>query len=262
MKNSILTASNSAKLLKKSIKKGKISVITNAIIHKIKLKKCFNKIKWRISKINGNFLKKEFFFIKHNKKFLINLKHLKEKQLNKKNKKQSHFLKITRKNYIKFKKYSLSTAKSIKFNKLSFSLYNKFLLFIFRVGKKNIWEHKFSSIFDLLALKLHYSKSLLLLKIFIRLFTRVEVKKVKARKRITHIPFFIKLHRSIFLALKWVFLAAIKKKGNVSFQNKLFTELLQIITQKSSFSLQKVEENNILAFKNRSNIHYRWQKTR
>lgn len=260
MKNSIITATNSSKFLKKGLKKSKLSVNLNANIRRIKLKKCSNKIKWRISKIKGNSFKKEFFFIKHNKKLLINLKNLKYKQINKKNKKKPQFLKIARKNYIKFKKYSLST--SVKSAKLSFSLYNKFLLFIFRVGKKNIWENKFSSIFDLLALKLHYSKSLLLLKIFIRLFTRVEVKKVKARKRITHIPFFIKLPRSIFLALKWVFLAAVKKKGNISFQNKLFTELLQILTQKSSFSLQKVEENNILAFKNRSNIHYRWQKTR
>jgi ribosomal protein S7 len=262
MKNSIITSTNSSKFLKKGLKKSKLPVNLNVNIRRIKLKKCSNKIKWRISKIKSNFFKKGYFLIKHNKKLLINLKNLKYKQINKKNKKKSPFVKIARKNYIKFKKYSLSTLTPVKSAKLSFSLYNKFLLFIFRVGKKNIWEHKFSSIFDLLTLKLHYSKSLLLLKIFIRLFTRVEVKKVKARKRITHIPFFIKLPRSIFLALKWVFLAAVKKKGNISFQNKLFTELLQIITQKSSFSLQKVEENNILAFKNRSNIHYRWQKTR
>lgn len=262
MKNSIITVSNSSKIFKKNLKKNKLSINTNFNIRKIKLKKCFNKIKWRISKLKGNFLKKELFFIKHNKKLIINIKSLKYKQLTKKNKKKSQFLKITRKGYNKFKKFSLVTANCLNSNKISFSLYNKFLLFIFRVGKKNIWEQKFSSIFDLLSLKLHYSKSLLLLKIFIRLFTRVEVKKVKARKRITHIPFFIKLPRSIFLALKWVFLASIKKKGHISFKTKLFTELLQILTQKSSFSLQKVEENNIMAFKNRSNIHYRWQKTR
>lgn len=101
-----------------------------------------------------------------------------------------------------------------------------------------------------------------MLKLFTRLFTRVESKKIKSRKRITYLPFFIKTPRSLFLSLKWVFLAAVKKKGNISFKNKLYTEVVQILTQKSSFSLQKVEENNISAFKNRSNIHYRWQKTR
>lgn len=255
MKNVILTSSKISRIFKK---KSKSLINKNINIRQIKLKIYFNKIKLKIGRINGNFLKKKNFFIKHNKKFSINLKSLKLKQLNKKN----SFLKIVRKNYFKFKKFSLVSKNLISPHKFSFSLYNKLLLFIFRVGKKNIWEQKFSSIFDLLVLKLHYSKSLLLLKIFIRLFTRVEVKKVKARKRITHIPFFIKLPRSIFLALKWIFMASSKKKTNISFQNTLFTELLQLITKKSSFSLQKLEENNILAFKNRSNIHYRWQKTR
>lgn len=259
MKNYPTNVFNSSKLLKKKLKKNNFSINTNFNIHKIKLKKCFNKVKARINKLQGFSLKKKIIYIKHNKKFIINIKNLKYKQQSKKKKFQ--FFKIVRKNYTKFKKISLVPS-YLKTTKLSFSLYNKFLLFIFRVGKKNIWEQKFASIFDLLSLKLHYSKSLLLLKIFIRLFTRVEVKKVKARKRITHIPFFIKLPRSIFLALKWIFLASLKKKGHISFKNKLFTELLQILTQKSSFSLQKVEENNIIAFKNRSNIHYRWQKTR
>lgn len=144
----------------------------------------------------------------------------------------------------------------------NFNIYTKLISFVFKNGKKWSWEQKFANIFDSLSKKLQYTKSALLLKIFMRLFTRVEVKKVKARKRSTLIPVFIKLKRSLFLALKWIFIAAKKKIGSDSFQNKIFLEILQILVHKSCFSLQKCEENNILAFKNRSNLHYRWQRTR
>lgn len=188
-------------------------------------------------------------------------------------KKKILFLKKKTRRKKKVKKKSKKKSKKVKKLKkprklkiVSFfttcNLYNKFLFFIFKVGKKSVWENKFVSLFDLLALKLQYTKSVLLLKIFTRLLTRVETKKVKSRKRINYVPFFIKLSRSIFLSLKWIFSAALKKKGNISFSDKLFMELVQIITQRSSFAIQRRQENNSLAFKNRSNSHYRWQKTR
>ena len=207
-------------------------------------------------------LQKNSLFIKHNKKFLLKLKDLKSHFLNiNKNSCLNNF-KVFRNNLMRLKKQKLILTQSKQIKMLPYSLYNNFLLFIFKIGKKNTWELQFAALFDTLAKKLQYSKALLLLKLFTRLFTRVEAKKIKSRKRITYIPFFIKVSRSLFLSLKWIFLAALKKKGNISFKNKLYTELVQILTQKSSFSLLKVEENNILAFKNRSNIHYRWQKTR
>jgi ribosomal protein S7 len=98
-------------------------------------------------------------------------------------------------------------------------------------------------------------------KIFIRLFTYVELKRVKSRKRISFIPFFIKIKRSLFLALKWIFLSSIQNKSKISFQNKLYIELMQILTLKSCSSLNKLEENNINSFKNRANIHFRWDRS-
>lgn len=229
----------------------------------------FFNIKFSINKKNKkrclfllNKVKTRFLFIKHNKKVLLRLKDLKLNFLN--NKKNSNLttLKVLRNQLLGLKKQSLIFLQNKQQKALTYSLYNNFLLFIFKTGKKNTWEQKFTSLFDILSKKLHYSKAILMLKLFTRLFTRVESKKIKSRKRITYLPFFIKTPRSLFLSLKWVFLAAVKKKGNISFKNKLYTEVVQILTQKSSFSLQKVEENNISAFKNRSNIHYRWQKTR
>jgi ribosomal protein S7 len=251
----------------------KISFITRKFLLKKKLNKNFLNIKFSIrerKKKRSLFrlklkVEKKIFFIKHNKKFKINLHSFKLKSFIALKKKQSQIksLQISRNTLLNFKKRQMTAYQtSNKINYLSYNLYNNFLLFIFKTGGKNIWSNKFASLFDILSLKLQYSKATILLKIFTRLFTRVEVKKVKSRKRVTYIPFFIKLPRSLFLALKWIFLASLKKKGNISFKNKLYSELLQILTQKSSFSLQKVEENNMSAFKNRSNIHYRWQKTR
>lgn len=140
----------------------------------------------------------------------------------------------------------------------SFCLYSRLLSFIFKSGKKLLWNAKLSTLLDLISLKLNYSKSIIILKIFIRLFTRVESKKIKVRKRVTFIPFFIKISRSIFLSLKWIFVGASKNKQKVSFTVKLFDEFIEILLGKSCYSLSKLSENNISAFKNRSNSHYRW----
>jgi ribosomal protein S7 len=139
-----------------------------------------------------------------------------------------------------------------------FDLYLKFISFIFKAGKKFFWENSLSFIFSNLSLYLHYSKSLILAKIFMRLFTRVELKKIKSRNRTSFIPFFIKINRSIFLALKWIFSSVVKNTAKISFKNKLYIELLQILTLKSCSSLKKLEDNNTLAYFNRSNTHFRW----
>lgn len=215
------------------------------------------KIKKKIKQFNNNFFLNKVLKVSHNKKIILKISSLKirAKQFPKAS------IRFSRKHIKKSKKIFNNSQYVSKFV-CPINLYNKFLFFIFKVGKKMSWENKFSLIFDALSLKLGYSKATLLLKIFIRLFTRVEVKKVKARKRITFIPIFIKLPRSLFLALKWIFLVLKKKGKGVSLSKKLFNELLQLLVQKSCLSIQKHEENNMLAFKNRSNIHYRWQKTR
>lgn len=158
-------------------------------------------------------------------------------------------------------KYFHFTFKSQKIKPTFFvDLYLKFISFVFRTGKFFFWENAFALIFNTLSLKFHYSRSLILVKLFIRLFTRVELKKVKSRKRVSFIPFFIKCKRSLFLAFKWIFLSTAANTTNISFQNKLYIELVQILSLKSCFSLKKLEENNINSFNNRSNVHYRWNR--
>jgi ribosomal protein S7 len=252
------------KLYTSKLKKKKRPILKSFnIFFKNKFLKVHNRIKKKFQK----FFKLKFKNIIKNKYIIHNyliytykknfyLKYLKKKNILKINRK----IFITYKNFLKKNKKKFIQSSSITY--FNFNLYQKVLTFIFKIGKKNIWENKISQIFEQLALTLKISKSAILLKIFIRLFTRVEILKIKARKRITFIPIFIKINRSIFLSLKWIFLASKKKKGSTSFSNNLFFEILQILTQKICFSLQKVQENNTLAFKNRSNVHFRWKKTR
>lgn len=198
----------------------------------------------------------------HNKKFLFLDRTIKAVKLKKG---LLEPIVLNRNTIFKYKKRIIESK--ISKTKNYFNLYKKLLFAVFKVGKKPIWENKVSELFNLLVLKLKYTRAAILLKIFNRLLTRVEVKKIqkgrKKRKRnqlITYIPFLIKSQRSILLALKWLFLAALKKKGHFSFQKKLFLEILQLITKKSAPSLSYLIENNTLAYKNKSNIHYRWPK--
>ena len=215
----------------------------------LKIKTHFNFI------IKNNKFRKNKFFIHHNFFFLSSFDIL---IFYKKVKK--YF--FTRALHKKRKKKVLNNRFFFNFNteQIFFDLYLKFISFVFKTGKKFFWENAFSVIFNNLSLNFSYCKSIILSKIFLRLFTRVELKKVRSRKRISFIPFFIKIKRSLFLALKWIFSSVLQNNNDISFKNKLYIELVQILTLKSCFSLKKLEENNLNSFNNRSNIHYRWDK--
>lgn len=237
-----------------------------------------NRLKFRLS-----YYKTYFFFsskklkVYHNKNFFFNFFSLKsfisKKQKELKNlvhinnnkivvlrklKKKKKKILLRKKIFLKYNKYNLHLSKKFIF----YNFYNKILSTIFRVGKKSKWHNTLTNLFELLSFYLKYSIPVLLLKIFIRLFTRVELRKIKSRKRITLIPFFIKPKRSIFLALKWIFTCSLKSLSITSFQNKLYVELVQLLTFKTCHSLQKLEDNNLNSFKNRAHVHYRWQKAR
>lgn len=229
-----------------------------------------------------NKIKKTFYFLKfynkfktnkylktkikkriiHNKIFLTPsfFSFFKKKVASKKDDKNQSILEryLKKKKFLK-KKYFKSLIKIQIFNKKnSFNLYFKFINFIFKKGKKFFWEKMFSNIFNNLSLKYKYSRSFILAKIFVRLYTRVELRKIKSRKRLSFIPFFIKIKRSLFLALKWIFLSILNNNTLTSSANKFFIELSQILSLKSCLSIKKLEENNIASFENRSNIYYKW----
>ena len=262
--------------MKKSIFK-KIQIIPNKFKKKIflKLYKRIFSLKFILKKLKFrlyNFKKFPFivstklFKIYHNNNICLNtfiLKNFlsKNKKLLKRLKRSillfNNKIVLKRKLRRKKKKF-LNLLKKKKKKKFYINFFNKILFFTFKVGKKALWNIILNNVFESLSLNFKYSISVILLKIFIRLYTRVELKKVISRKRVTFIPFFIKINRSIFLALKWIFLSASKSLDTTSFKNKIYIELTQILTLKSCFCVQKVEENNFNSFKNRANSHYRW----
>jgi small subunit ribosomal protein S7 len=201
----------------------------------------------RLKKIFKKFLVKKklnLSQIKHNKIFIVKKK--KNLIITRKN---SHFL------------WNLNLKRQI-YNHTHFfecfNLYNKFISFVFKNGIKGVWEKNFSSIFFILRKKLNYSRSFILLKIFMRLHTKVELRTIKTRRRINLVPFFIKIKRRFFLALKWLLKSIKRNKMRVSLKEKLLLEILVIFQKKSCFSIQELKTNNLLAYKNRANSHFRW----
>ena len=215
--------------------------ISNKVLSKEKLNNDKNLLKLKyLFKYLGLKKKKILIKIRHNKIFSLRIK------------KTS----VTRKNsQQKFKR---------KFNSLSvnnlnqLNLYKNFVSFIFRSGKKYIWEKIISDIFLLIKTNLKFSQNIILLKIFLRLYSKIEIKKIKTRRKTALVPVFISVRRRFFLALKWLLLAVNKNKLQISLKEKLFLEIFKLTKNKSCESLKQLELNNQNVYLNRANFHYRW----
>lgn len=155
------------------------------------------------------------------------------------------------------KNFNTSHMSSFKTLKI-LNLYKNFINFIFREGKKYIWDKIIAHIFILLKKTLKFSQNIILVKIFLRLHSKVEVKKVKTRNKIIFVPVFISIRRRFFLALKWLLIAVKKNKLQIPLKDKLFFEILKLVTEKSCYSLKQLELNNKNVYLFRSNFHYRW----
>lgn len=209
-------------------------------------KKNLLRLKFRLntlgSETNFFFKKLKQLQFKHNKIFLVN---------------SVKVFSVVRQRSKIYQKYYY--IKSYYLKKQDFiNLYYQFINLVFKQGKKSFWEKSLSSLFFILKKKLNYSKNFILLKLFLRLHTKVEIRIVKSRKRINLIPFFIKFKRRCFLSLKWLLEASKKSKQKNSLKQNLLLEILLILRKKSCVSLNLLEENNLLSYKNRANMHFRW----
>jgi len=96
------------------------------------------------------------------------------------------------------------------------------------------------------------------LKIFLKLNTFVEIKKIRIRKSSYIVPFSINFKRRVYLITKWLLSSSKENNSSISFAEKLSLEIISIVKNSSSNSLKKKNTNISLAFANRSNIHFRW----
>ena len=138
-------------------------------------------------------------------------------------------------------------------------LYQKFLGLLIKAGFKS--KAKFILDFALLnaSKKLKITPKILLLNIFLKLNTYLEIKKFFLRKRIVFVPFYVTSYsRRTFLIVKWILCASNMNLNRISFSKKLTFEFISLLTNKNSKSINFKFINVKQALKNRSNIHYRW----
>ena len=148
--------------------------------------------------------------------------------------------------------------KNLNKNRKNLHLYNKFVGFITKNGKKTKGKTSFDFALFKVVQKVKIPFNQLLLKIFLRLNSYIEIKSIKIRKKTHFIPFPTNYKRRIYLAVKWITQATFEDKRKVKFSEKLFVEFLNLLKKKSSKALKLKKNNFQKALISRSNLHFRW----
>jgi len=138
------------------------------------------------------------------------------------------------------------------------NLYSKFLGFLIKKGNKVVAKQILNSAFLIASKNTQLSLQLLLLKLFLKLNSFVEVKRVRIRRSSHVVPFAISFKRRLYLIIKWIMQAVHEDKRQISMEHKLAFEITNIIKNLPSKSLKIKEANILQALSNRSNAHFRW----
>lgn len=143
-------------------------------------------------------------------------------------------------------------------NKNNKNLYDKFLGFLVKKGNKISAKLLLNEAFFKVSKKTGLSLSRILLKLFLKLNSFVEVKRIRVRRSSHLVPFSIRLKRRYYLTIKWLLQAVKEDTRKVSMSEKLFLEIANTIKKVPSRSVKLRNLNISQALANRSNIHYRW----
>jgi len=137
--------------------------------------------------------------------------------------------------------------------------YAKFLGVLMKKGKKTSAKKILDNVLVKVSRKTGLSVNLILYKVFFKLNTFVEIRRIRFRRSSYIVPFSIPFSRRIFLVLKWIFLSIKFDKRKIGSVNKLSVEIFKILKNlPSSQSLKLKALNNSQAFANKANIHLRW----
>jgi small subunit ribosomal protein S7 len=115
-----------------------------------------------------------------------------------------------------------------------------------------------NSAFDKVSKSTGLSFNEILTKLYSKLNSFVEIKKIKVRRGFHLVPFPISHKRSTYLMIKWLLQAIKDDKRKIPVSDKLFLEINQTISSSSSKSLDIKNSNITQVLANRSNIHFRW----
>jgi len=144
-------------------------------------------------------------------------------------------------------------------NKRSVNLYQYFINFFIKKGKKLKIKIKLDLIFLNISKSFNVPVSLLLLKIYKILVTFVELKKVKLKGRLHLVPFLLKSSRRKFCVLNYLKKAIHEDTRKLSFSEKLNTEILKLLLNPKTSRALKLKKINVSkSFQNKSNAHFRW----
>ena len=138
------------------------------------------------------------------------------------------------------------------------TLYNKLIGFITKKGKKTNSLKIVNEAFFKVSANTNLSMQKIVLKLFLKLNSFVEVKKVRVKRSFHLVPFQIPLKRRSYLIIKWLMQAIKSDKRNVTTVEKLAFEIEQTLKTETSKSLKLRNLNITTALANRSNLHYRW----
>jgi len=138
------------------------------------------------------------------------------------------------------------------------NLYNKIINFFTKKGNKVKATNLVNSAFDKVYKSTGLSFNEILTKLYLKLNSFVEIKKIKVRRGSHLVPFPISHKRSTYLMIKWLLQAIKDDKRKVPVSDKLFLEINQTISSSSSKSLDIKNSNITQVLANRSNIHFRW----
>lgn len=138
-------------------------------------------------------------------------------------------------------------------------LYKKFLGSLIKKGNKIAASRILHEAFLKASKKTKYPVYRIFTRIFKKLDTYVEVKKVTKRKRTHCIPFPVKKKRNQFLKIKWILDAAKEDTRNIKFADKLSVEIINLLYKKKKSKVlarKKSVYKEVMKYK--ANAHYRW----
>jgi ribosomal protein S7 len=143
-------------------------------------------------------------------------------------------------------------------NNISF-IYNKIIGFFIKSGNKVASEKIINTAFSKLSFILKKPIHQILINIFLKFNTFVEIKKIKTRGKSNLVPFPINFKRKIYLIFTWIIKSIKNDSRKIPLKEKLFFELLKIYKgDNKSKSIKQYKINKKIALKNRSNAHFRW----
>ena len=137
--------------------------------------------------------------------------------------------------------------------------YTKFLGFLMKKGKKLKTKKFIDKIIVKVAKKTKIPVNFVLNSVFLKLNTFVEIRKICSRRSFHLVPFNISFSRRSFLVLKWLILSVKEEKKKVSLVNKFVVEIFKVLKNSPQSRALKLKSlNNLQAFANKANIHFRW----